>query len=316
MTDDTRHKLILIRAIQRAATQQTWPLDVEAIATEFLEFRPHPDRAPDAALAALVEEGLREYRMAARWILGDRDSTRARRRSVFGLGSTTVPADVVTAVSGGLCRRRGGGLPRDVRARLCRYTGCARSGGRIECRFGSRARIGRPGPTCPETMGTSCGKRCVQPIPMVTAKFRLLADRSISDAAANSLVDRAAGRPAELYRLLETEGGPVYWWDAHFTLLCPLAMLKFCDYNVLGRAAFDTRLRPRHRLLRSDHRLHGRGGLRRWRVSRSDAAQCRSRFTARLWHIGKRLDGNACARARASPSRTTGRQAYGRTQDG
>ncbi len=47
-------------------------------------------------------------------------------------------------------------------------------------------------------------------------------------------VATANGHPATLFRLLETEGHPVYWWDAHFTLIVPLAMLKFCEYDPLA----------------------------------------------------------------------------------
>ncbi len=51
---------------------------------------------------------------------------------------------------------------------------------------------------------------------------------------ADSIVARADGKPKVAYKLLETEGKPVYFWDAHFTLLVPLVMLKLCKYDPLS----------------------------------------------------------------------------------
>jgi len=44
----------------------------------------------------------------------------------------------------------------------------------------------------------------------------------------------AKGSPAVLYRTLEEYGQPVYWWDAHFTLLTPLAILQLCRFNPMA----------------------------------------------------------------------------------
>ncbi len=49
---------------------------------------------------------------------------------------------------------------------------------------------------------------------------------------AEDVANRAQRRPAKLFELLETDGRPTYWWDAHYTLLVPMAMLHFCDFNV------------------------------------------------------------------------------------
>jgi hypothetical protein len=61
---------------------------------------------------------------------------------------------------------------------------------------------------------------------------------------AQEFAHRAHGRPGRLFQLLEEEGQPTYWWDAHFTLLVPLAMLEFCSYEPL--AAMHLTLDFRH----------------------------------------------------------------------
>ena len=49
----------------------------------------------------------------------------------------------------------------------------------------------------------------------------------------DSIVERAGGRPSVAYRLLESDGKPVYFWDAHFTLVVALTLLKISNYNAM-----------------------------------------------------------------------------------
>ena len=51
---------------------------------------------------------------------------------------------------------------------------------------------------------------------------------------ANSIADRADGRPKRAYELLQAEGKPVYYWDAHFTLLVSMVMLKLTEYRPMA----------------------------------------------------------------------------------
>ncbi|MEM7478685.1 MAG: ADP-ribosylglycohydrolase family protein, partial [Planctomycetota bacterium] len=52
------------------------------------------------------------------------------------------------------------------------------------------------------------------------------------------LVDRAGGVPKRLYELLEDEGKPVFWWDAHFTLLVALSTIEFCEQQPMAAMHF------------------------------------------------------------------------------
>jgi len=51
---------------------------------------------------------------------------------------------------------------------------------------------------------------------------------------AESIARRAQGSPAKAYRLLLQEGKPVFFWDAHFTLLVPLTMLHLSRFDPLA----------------------------------------------------------------------------------
>ncbi len=77
VTDDSRHKIVLIRAIREAVAQEQATLTAADLARQYLDFKPIAGVEPDADTQKLCEEGFAEYRMAARWLLGDRDEALA-----------------------------------------------------------------------------------------------------------------------------------------------------------------------------------------------------------------------------------------------
>ena len=77
LTDDSRHKIVLIHAIARA-NQQGRVVTDQDIAHALIDFRPITNAEDRTEIATLDEEGFREYRYAARWLLGERDLEVAR----------------------------------------------------------------------------------------------------------------------------------------------------------------------------------------------------------------------------------------------
>ncbi len=77
ITDDSRHKLVLLWALERAERRGRWPFDVRAMARAYLDwpgqglFERHP------GYRKLDEEWLLEWRRPARWVLGERDLRQA-----------------------------------------------------------------------------------------------------------------------------------------------------------------------------------------------------------------------------------------------
>jgi ADP-ribosylglycohydrolase len=68
VTDDSRHKLVLLSGLRRAEAQGAWPFDVQAMARAFLVW---PDRDEiRSRYPQLVEDWLREFRYGARWVVG------------------------------------------------------------------------------------------------------------------------------------------------------------------------------------------------------------------------------------------------------
>lgn len=235
VTDDSRFKIMLVRAIRRARSEGRSALSRSDIAREIAQFAPRTDQAMDSRTRQLLEEGLREYRYAARWVLGERDPKTAlpldrlwagvatcagqmmllplalvhagrpeqAYRASFDLNFVDAPAakDIVSALIAGLASvlgERGDSLT--IRQRWTTLEDTMRSVDPL--RFSDVPFVGRP-----------------------LHRWMDLAD---------SIVDKAKGQPAVAYRLLETEGRPVYYWDAHFTLLVALTLLKLVDYNPMA----------------------------------------------------------------------------------
>jgi len=228
LTDDSRHKIILIRAM-RSATGAVTALN---IATEMIRFQPKIDELPNALTRSMIDEGFAEYRFAAHWLIGERDPSLARPlerlwagvdncsgqmmmtplaacfagkpveayHACFELDCFDAPIarDITSAIVAGLAAVLGNdadALPVDARWRLLE-----------------------------ETM------RDVDPFRIADVPF---VGRPLHQwmSLAQSIVDRADGSPRVAYRLLETDGKPVYYWDAHFTWLVAIVLLKIADYD-------------------------------------------------------------------------------------
>jgi len=74
VTDDSRHKLVLLLALRRAERTRQWPLTARALAQAYLDWpRSHAVRSRPH-YQAICEDWIEEWRRGARWVLGRRDT--------------------------------------------------------------------------------------------------------------------------------------------------------------------------------------------------------------------------------------------------
>lgn len=234
LTDDSRHKMVLLDAIE-IANGQSRPVTEQDIAQAFLDFMPVVEAERRDETLALNDEGFREYRYAARWVLGERDLSRALPLERLWAGVHNCSGQMMFLPLAVLYP----GEPFD--AYLAAYdldfidTPLARD-------ITSALVAGLATALSPELAQSSTDVRwqAVLASMRATDPYRYqdvpYAGRQLNKwlEAAESFARRAAGSPSSLYRLLETEGKPEFWWDAHFTLLVPFAMLHLCDFNTLA----------------------------------------------------------------------------------
>ncbi len=77
ITDDTRHKLVLLHALHDAEDRVGWPVTVRVLARAYLEWPETKAVLGQPGYEALAKDWLEEWQFAARWVLGERDLKRA-----------------------------------------------------------------------------------------------------------------------------------------------------------------------------------------------------------------------------------------------
>lgn len=78
VTDDSRHKLILLAALHAAQRDGVEPLGAATLAQAYLDWPDSLTVQRDAVTRELCAAWLEEWKLGARWVLGDRDGARAR----------------------------------------------------------------------------------------------------------------------------------------------------------------------------------------------------------------------------------------------
>ncbi|MGL4511720.1 MAG: ADP-ribosylglycohydrolase family protein [Lacipirellulaceae bacterium] len=89
VTDDSRHKMILMAAVRRARERGDDLLRERDFAQAYLDWPTRPFAKGAAAYDAINDEWLREMRYAARWVLGERDVAKALPPARLWVGLTT-----------------------------------------------------------------------------------------------------------------------------------------------------------------------------------------------------------------------------------
>lgn len=237
VTDDTRHKMILLAALRHADRAGVKRLDRTTLAAAYLDY--YEGKAVEVqAHRPLWQESLREYAYAARAVLDRAGEQLPPERLWAGLptcsGQMTmlplaaryigrpeeayrvayeasffdqgIAKDINAAVVAGLADALAQPTPRDAPARREAWR---------------RLR---------QTM------RTVDPFRYGDVPF---AERPVARWLdfAEQAVERSDGRPRELYRILEEEGAVRYFWEAHHTFAAAIAFALACDGRPLAALA-------------------------------------------------------------------------------
>lgn len=77
VTDDSRHKLVLLHALRTAGPAGGGTPDVRGLAQAYLDWPSRPVIAENPEFRRQCADWLEEWQLAARWVLGERDAARA-----------------------------------------------------------------------------------------------------------------------------------------------------------------------------------------------------------------------------------------------
>jgi ADP-ribosylglycohydrolase len=89
VTDDSRHKMVLLDALRHAETSDAWPIGERELAEAYLAWPAGRREDFEARFGELRRQWLEQIEFAARWTLGDRNMSRALPTERLWVGLTT-----------------------------------------------------------------------------------------------------------------------------------------------------------------------------------------------------------------------------------
>ena len=235
ITDDSRHKLILLDGLRRAESRSDWPFDVRAMARAFLDWPQRPAIRDHPEFAALAADWLREWQMPARWVLGERNLAVAfpPERMWNGLptccGQMTLPPLAVLYPGDPEAAYRAAfhlaffdnGWGRDLNAAWVASLSASLT---LPPTSGFNASDWEPvyaALTATDPFGYA-------KVPWTTRSV----DRWL--AVARRLVAAAEKRPARLFAALDTQFRDTIKWEAQVPFVVAFAVLELADYHPLA----------------------------------------------------------------------------------
>ncbi len=233
VTDDTRHKFVMFDALRRLQTRPDKALTPKDLASAYISYCNRPFIAKNPERAKLNEECFREFCLAAHWILGERDLNKARPPERQWSGVATCAGQMTLLPIAGIypgnptaAYRAAWGIgfidngpAKDLNAAM--VAGLAAAISLAES------------PLTAQWKHVIKTMRETDPLGYSEVKFVGRPLHKWLDMA-ESIAERADGRPARLFSMLENDAKPVYWWDAHFIIVCVFSILHFFKYNPLA----------------------------------------------------------------------------------
>lgn len=235
ITDDTRHKLILLHALHEADRRKRWPITARNLAQSYVDWPRSKAVAGRPGYPALAQDWLEEYHLSSRWILGERDPARALppERMWQSLptccGQMTLPP--LAAIFAGQPEHAylaayhlgyvDNGIGKDLNAAL--IAGLATALTTSANRRDSRASFA---PVLDAMRSTD---------PLRFGKIRWserAVDRWLN--LATKWARDAAGEPARLFAMLEKEFAFTTKWEAQVPFVVTFACLEIADYEPLA----------------------------------------------------------------------------------
>ena len=228
VTDDSRHKMILMHCLRQLASNGTGMATSRDLANAYLDYFQQPRWSAD--YRRLAKDSFREYHQAARWILGQRDLDVALPPERIWAGVANCSGQMALLPVAAMYPGNS-----DHAYRAAYHLGFMDTG---QAKDINSALVG--------SLATAIGSqsedvrtrwREVREAIRTTDPYRYsdvpFAKRPATEWLdfAIKVAEEAEGSPKRLYESLEKHGRPKYYWDAHFTYATTWACLHFAAYD-------------------------------------------------------------------------------------
>lgn len=233
VTDDTRHKVVLIDALRRDGE-----VNRRTLAEAYLRFEDRPEVQGTEGWPALCERSLGEFYLAARWELGERDLQRALPPSRLWGGLGTCCGQMTLTPMAALYP----GEPE--RAYLAAYNVAWFDNGEAKdlnaaIVAGLAHAIAQPLPAESLTARHRAWRAMLEVMkqtdPLRYGEVEFV-DRALSKSIdrATAIAAEAEGSPGRLYRLIDKACPHDHAWEAKFLLIEAVALTEFCGGEPLA----------------------------------------------------------------------------------
>ncbi len=234
VTDDSRHKFMLMAALREARENGKFPIGPVQLAQQYLRYCESAPVRRHPAYASLCEEWLREYNQAARWIAGDRGrADAAPTERLWGGVPTNAGQMVLLPLAGAFY-----GDPESA-YRAAFQLGFMDNGTAKDLNSaivaGLAAALAIPTGDSTQERWKAVRRAMSHVDPYRYAQIPWV-ERPIVHWLdfAEKAVGRADQVPKRLFEILEQEAEPRYYWDAHFVLASAWAIMAICGFDGLA----------------------------------------------------------------------------------
>jgi hypothetical protein len=205
------------------------------LAEEYLRFAQSDTVKRRPHYGPLCEEFLREYRFAARWVLGERNLDRARPTDRLWAGLPTVSGQMALLPLAALYAGRPADAYRAAYTAAFFDVGTAKDiNSAVVAGLAAALTVSvSPNSTVHAWNEIEHTMRTVDPYGYLKIPFATRPVVQWLDFA-HDAVRAADGRPKRLFEILEQEGEAKYYWEAHSALSVAFAILRICHYDPLA----------------------------------------------------------------------------------
>lgn len=228
VTDDSRHKMILMHCLREATQQTGRAVRVEDLCHAYVDYFQQERWSP--AYRKLAAESFREYQQAARWILDERDLTIALPPSRIWAGISNCSGQMALLPLAAIYSGQPDDAYRATYALGFMDTGQAKDINSAMVSALAAAIVANHADVADRWNSVRQAIRNTDPYRYADVPFAKRPATEWLDFALQAVAD-AEGSPAKLYEILEQQGRAKYFWDAHFTYATTWAFLHFANYD-------------------------------------------------------------------------------------
>ncbi len=241
LTDDSRMKIILMRAMRRAKSADQKTLSRKDLAREMIAFGNDEALLARPGYAELVKDWLHEWNLASRWVLGNRDLAQAIPPERLFSGIDTVAGQMALPPLAAKFAARpnqayraayrlgffDNGPAKDITSAV--VAGLAAALATNDDPTDDSAQSSVP----PAWHAMEQAMRRTDPFRYAEVRFVGRPTTRWLDFAADA-VRRAEQKPARLFAILEKEVKARTWWEAHVNFAVCMAIARLCRYHPLA----------------------------------------------------------------------------------